>query len=116
MDAQLDEPATVNTTAETTVEPPPVVEQTELAQEVDAGKDEEEPGVTEHGQVNDAGAASGGEALGADATAATAGSMQAAEFCGYKPELPDGLVTVNAEVDDGGVVIHLNLSNMVGGA
>ena len=108
-DAQLDEPANMKTAAETAVDVPPVVEQTELAQEVDAGKDEEEPYVAlaEPEQVDDAGAASGEEMLASVAAVDTAGAMQV--------EI-DKLVTVVAEVTDAGVVIRLNISDLVSGA
>ena len=104
-----DEPATIKTTAETAVDVPPVVEQTELAQEVDAGKDEEEPYVAlaEPEQVDDAGAASGEEMLASVAAVDTAGATQV--------EIAK-LVTVDAEVTDAGVVIRLNISDLVSGA
>ena len=76
---------------------------------MDAGKDEEEPHVAlaEQQQVDDADVASGGEVLASVPAADAAGTT--------KVEVAE-LVTVDAEVNDAGVVILLNISDLVIGA
>ena len=108
VDAQLDAPSTLKTMAETAVDVPATTEQTEVAQELDAGKDEEEMHAAEHQQADDPSVASSGEVpLTSVAPAVTAGTP--------RMEMTE-LVTVDAEVNDAGVVIVLNISDLVVGA